>query len=107
WNFKIGNVKGESWSPGATAAQIDRCWKATDAYNLMNSTAQLQRDAMQAALNALYFQNLANFAQFAALPKRMAAAQARKEAADARVPVARRQRDAQVLTARQGVQAAL
>src|SRR5262249_12596287 len=40
------DVDNKSWSPGAWIAQIDKCNKATDAYNLATKTLDIQKSTM-------------------------------------------------------------
>jgi hypothetical protein len=101
-----GQEDSKSWSYAAWAAQKAQCQKANDALALATATLNPQRDAMQGMADALQTQIDLFDLQFDALPKHIAAAQARYEVAIARESAARLGSYSQQASAAQAVQAA-
>jgi hypothetical protein len=104
WYYGYQGASSKTWSPAAIAAQLDRCQKAKNAYELALKTLPQHQNAMQVLMKALQLQIAAANLQIDALPKRLAAAQARMEAGKARVPTAIGQRHVQVVAANMAVQ---
>ncbi len=98
----------KSFSYGPAIAQIDRCNQAKDAANLAIQTAAIQRDALEHQIEAVQTQiDLSVLPTYQGEPKKLAAAQARREAAASRVIAARAAAAAQELTSLQAAQTAL
>jgi len=87
WSFSNGDSK--SWSPGPLWAQVQKCQGSQTALQLATTTAQVNKDAINAQLAALQVQMTALAIQTAGIFTRWPAAVAHKEAASQRLGASR------------------